>query len=172
MSEADVASCGEWHHTSKATGGMYGQKGEAIAAVAQLARRVQIRSKTQFDLTMSIKTIQRRDDGIIDTWFGLSVDDSARQGTKVTVDGLFTGLPVRVSATRRDVEIKHIKDLVRHVSVLHHTVSWLVVDCTDEEEVLCRYGAASSVPRRFAALHGEAVLATVKVNKRRNGSSI
>lgn len=79
--------------------------------------------------------------------------NTAKHGTSIAVYNLFHNLSVRAKAMRADVEIGCIKDFMRRMSVLHHSINWLLVD-KSKDRVIFRAPSHSSVAKRFISLHG------------------
>ena len=80
--------------------------------------------------------------------------NTAKQcGTSIAVYNLFHNLSVRAKAMRADVEIGCVKDFMRRMSVLHHSINWMLVD-KSKDRVIFRAPSLSSVAKRFISLHG------------------
>ena len=79
--------------------------------------------------------------------------NTAKCGTSIAVYNLFHNLSVRAKAMRADVEMGCVKDFMRRMSVLHHSINWMLVD-KSKDKVIFRAASLSSVAKRFISLHG------------------
>ena len=79
--------------------------------------------------------------------------NTAKHGTSIAVYNLFHNLSVRAKAMRADVEMAYVKDFMRRMSVLHHSINWLLVDKSKDRKIF-HAPSHSSVAKRFISLHG------------------
>lgn len=79
--------------------------------------------------------------------------NTAKYGTSIAVYNLFHNLSVRAKAMRADVEMAYVKDFMRRMSVLHHSINWLLVD-KSKDRIIFHAPSHSSVAKRFISLHG------------------
>ena len=85
-------------------------------------------------------------------------------GTKVHVRNIFDQIPVRRKAFRLEEEVLAVKDFMRNMSILHHTVTWsLVLGQPDSVQLqsnisACKYVLAivpqRSVSKQLLCLYG------------------
>lgn len=152
----DVA---QWSYTGKHFGyNSYGMKGEALAALKELSE-MEIMSCTEDSTGTLVKKFCGTNDiyKVYDT-------DRSKSGTKVMIKNLFHNVPVRQASTRSILELNLIKEFIKNMSVLHHQVSWNLIDSATKMKNVIKLDLESSVAARFASYHGEHVLNRMKVS--------
>ncbi len=164
---------GEWNCTSKLCGDTsanYGLKGEALAAVIQSSDCVNIYSRTSNSTHGTRLKIKCRENGGWEKQTASELANDIFTGTVVTVRKLFHLFPVRARAVNRVCELNMLKEFLKKMCILHHKVSWLLVESDLEGDdrpvnnrVVCKYEASESVPGSFAAVHGEVARSAMKV---------
>jgi DNA mismatch repair ATPase MutL len=80
-------------------------------------------------------------------------------GTMVRVEGLFDHLPVRRRAARLEAEVAALRSFVRHMSVLHHAVSWTLSLGTLTQMQVTSRPTSSPAPAQVLALSGQSAVA-------------
>lgn len=167
ITEESFHRLGQWHETSKFIDtSSYGFKGEALAAISMIAN-VEITSKSRMlpRKTYAVNINQGN-------YLSLPVCDRLSQGTTVKVTGIFESLPVRQISSRISIELNRIKEFVQKMSMLHHSISWLLVDSgmistgtlsPIRRRMLYQSSSQPSVASQFIRCHSRNLFQTLKV---------
>jgi DNA mismatch repair protein MLH3 len=156
--------CGSRYHSTKPgnAGSTYGFKGEALASV-NIMGDTDIFSKTAGSPIVYHKNLK------------LDEVDQARcplkqfhefnsSGTIITIKRIFANYPVRFQSTKPSYEISRIKEFIQNMSLLHHRISWTLIDKVSNK-CLCRLPSQISIGARFISLHSQAIFCKMKVKK-------
>lgn len=129
-----------------------------MAALRYLAEKVEVSSRPQGQTVSCTKIMTETKHEIL-----LHSQQSAyiQHGTTVVIHHLFQNLPVRAKAVKREVEVSLIKEFLQKMSVLHHHISWLLVD-HGRRTVLCDFPNQLSVSKQIINFHGMQVVSKLK----------
>ena len=150
---------GKWDESSKREfdGLTYGYRGQALSAIVELAWEVSIISRQQDCRSAHMKRLVK---GEIETDVS-EVDPSknycGNHGTIINIKNLFHNVPVRQKSTKASAEIFAIKDFIQHMCILHHAVTWTLMDASSNR-TLCRLAGELSVGSRFESVHSREAL--------------
>jgi DNA mismatch repair protein MLH3 len=154
---------GKWNATSKDNDEQsYGFKGEALASIMAITEEVEIISKLSHDLSAHSMLFNR----------GSSVRDVielrvvpmtiSTQGTIVYIRNLFYNLGVRQKSIKISTELNCIKEFINRVSILHHGITWSLIDLSNNK-VAYKLPSKPSVSERFRSLHSDSILQRMRM---------
>ncbi len=154
---------GKWNSTSKDFDEQtYGFKGEALASIIAITEEVEIISKLPHNSNAHSMLFNR----------GSSVQDVhdlrvvpmtiSTQGTIVHIRNLFYNLGVRQKNIKISIELNHIKEFMNRVSILHHGITWSLVDLSNNK-VAYKLPSKASVSERFRSLHSDSILQRMRM---------
>lgn len=160
---------GEWSQSSKtlastsnSTPFSYGCKGKAVAALRYLSSSLQITTRSPESRTVYSKIFHHGRLHIIKQETTSAIMNKIRpHGTMITMKHLFITYPVRQLHYQRLSERYLIKDFVKKMSILHHHISWKLID-EESHKVLLHLPSQLSVAKRIISLHGLGMMVRMK----------
>lgn len=165
---------GEWNVTSVSTeeGHRLPSSDDGLASLRSLAT-VEIASRAAGEDVVGVKRMDylagssaRYDvdcrDLLPQAWADLAAPlASSQHGTVLRVSDVFGSLPVRRKSIRPEKELTRVKDVVRGLSVLHHTISWNILvgplvppEGAAGQKRVFSLPAVASVVKRVLQVHG------------------
>ena len=127
---------------------VYGYKGETLHALTFLSNITIVTRHKNSKFTYR-KTINRSNN--IFTTSMLTVGASC-SGTTIIIENIFNHAPVRLKNVHVENEILNIKTFLRHLSILHHDITWNFTDL-DTGKSLLSLEPKASVMDRFLDIH-------------------
>ena len=82
-------------------------------------------------------------------------------GTIVNLCDLFYNIPVRRKSLRPQIEIIKIKEFLQKISMIHHDISFKLVDVSNDK-IIWEQPSDLSVASRFSTYHGISILKNTK----------
>ena len=134
-------------------GPKYGGRGESLFSLSSLAHLTIVSRHQSSEFTYEKSTAM--DDESAHT-FSMRAIGRAQQGTIVVVKSLFVNLPVRRRAIRIDQELVRLKELMRTLSVAHHTVNFNLYPL-HKGKALLELPTQSTLLDRLSQLHNQDV---------------
>jgi DNA mismatch repair ATPase MutL len=149
---------GQFGFTNKHVhGDTYGCKGEALAAISRLAM-LEIRSRPR-----NSNTVNRI---VIGNGSATSSDFehyfSSGGGTTIVVTDIFRHLPVRRKALRANLEVHHIREMVKRYSVCHKDIRFSLYDF-GRQKLLLATAPCQSVLDRLESYHDPRLVRALEV---------
>lgn len=140
-----------WNCTSKSSG----CRGEALAAMATLGNLDIVSSCIDGSVQRLYTTNFKASPSVIDV-----TKDFDLKGTVVRVKDIFGSYPVRRKALQKQIEISKIKDFVKQMSILNHTINWTLHDAVTHE-VIFNAVPSKSVAARISFIYGSQIMSNM-----------
>ena len=154
---------GKWNITSKDNDEQtYGFKGEALASIVAITEEVEIISKLPHNSNAFSMLFNRGSSARDVHELRVVPMTLSTQGTIVRIRNLFYNLGVRQKNIKISTELNYVKEFMNRVSILHHGITWSLVDLSNNK-VAYKLPSKPSVSERFRSLHSDSILQRMRM---------